>query len=135
MGAASLIASGSGAQRRGSDLHEGHPDLARAAHAGVRGALDLAHVPLRSTAGRPRDRSYLGRRCSSNMSLWGAIAIGVALQAFAILRARRSAGVQDQSRSGRDIGLVLAFSAVPLVIGERHQAGRDRRRRSPRALV
>ncbi len=54
----------------------------------------------------------------SNLGLWGAITIGVLLQAFALYVPPLRPVFKTVALSGSDVGLVLAFSALPLVIGE-----------------
>jgi len=116
MGAASLIVFWLGAHGTGADLHEGHPDLARARTLAF-AVLSISPM-FHALNCRSTTRSIFSVGLFTNMGLWGAIAIGVLLQAFALYVPPLRPVFKTIALSGADIGMVLAFSAVPLVIGE-----------------
>ena len=59
-----------------------------------------------------------GRRLFANGWVWGAIALTVGLQLLAVYEPRLSRTLQTTPLTGRDWGLVLLGSSLPLVVGQ-----------------
>jgi Ca2+-transporting ATPase len=72
---------------------------------------------------RSETRSIFQLGLFSNRALWGAIAIGVGLQALAIYVDALRPVFRTVPLSGHDVALVLGLSVIPLVIGEVIKAG------------
>jgi Ca2+-transporting ATPase len=67
---------------------------------------------------RSPTRSIFQLGLFTNRALWGAIAIGVALQAMAVFVGFLRPVFHTARLDGGDVGLVMALSAAPLLIGE-----------------
>ncbi len=116
MGAGALVAFWLAAGGGGAHLAEHDPALARArtlAFAVLSMAPMFHALNCRSTT-----RSIFRLGLFTNPSLWGAIAIGVSLQAMAIYVDPLRPVFKTVALSGADVGMVLGFAAAPLVIGE-----------------
>jgi Ca2+-transporting ATPase len=116
MAATSLVAFYLAAGGGGTDLGDHDADLARARTLAF-AVLSMSPM-FHALNCRSSTRSIFQLGLFTNRALWGAIAIGVALQAMAVYVTPLRPVFHTASLSGSDVGLVMALSALPLLIGE-----------------
>jgi Ca2+-transporting ATPase len=80
---------------------------------------------------RSHTRSIFQLGLFTNRPIWGAIAIGVGLQSLAVYVPALHPVFKTVALSGNDVLLVVALSAIPLVLGEVYKAVRRARAAAP----